>query len=139
MTGSSEERKYIAEIFNNILEKHRGRIINTSGQLELTDLIRLIDQSRLMITNDSGPMHIAFALGKMTIALFGPCSPVMYNNQQNVEFVYNKIHCSPCVHDYLVSPCGGDNQCMKLINVSEVIEKVKRIMEKGLTAFFTAC
>ena len=138
LTGSSDEKKYVAGICNGILEKHRGRIINTSGKLGLTDLIKLIGQSRFMITNDSGPMHIAFALEKMTIALFWPCSPIMYNNQKNVEFVYKKIHCSPCVHDYLVSPCRGDNQCMKLIKVAEVIEKVKRIVEKNLTVLLTA-
>lgn len=132
LTGSSDEILYVAGIKNGIFEKHQHRIIDTSGKLELSELIRLIGQSRFMITNDSGPMHIAFALKKMTIALFGPCSPVMYSIQNNVEFVYKKIHCSPCVHDYLVSPCGGDNQCMKLISVSEVIEKVQRFMKQDL-------
>jgi ADP-heptose:LPS heptosyltransferase len=133
LTGSSEEKKYVAGIINGILEKHRCKVINTSGQLGLSELIGLIDQSRFMITNDSGPMHIAFALKKMTIALFGPCSPIGYINQNNVEFIYKKIHCSPCVHDYLMPPCRGNNQCMKLINVAEVMEKVNRIMEKDLT------
>jgi ADP-heptose:LPS heptosyltransferase len=138
LTGSSDEIKYVTGIADSVLEKYHSRIINTSGQLDLTELIRLIDQSRLMITNDSGPMHIAFALNKMTIALFGPCSPLSYINQRNVEFVYKKIYCSPCVHDHLIPLCGGDNQCMKLIYVSEVIGRVKGIMEKDLIEFSTA-
>ena len=139
LTGSSEEKKYVTGIFNGILGKHRGKVINSSGQLGLSELIRLIGQSRFMITNDSGPMHIAFALKKMTIALFGPCSPIGYINQKNVEFIFKKIHCSPCVHDYLMPPCRGNNQCMKLINVSEIMEKVNRIMEKDLTVLLPAC
>jgi ADP-heptose:LPS heptosyltransferase len=128
LTGSIDEQKYVSGIADGILEKYRSRIINTSAKLNLTELIRLIGQCRLMITNDSGPMHIAFALNKMTIALFGPCSPVSYNDQKNVEFVYKKIHCSPCVHDYLIPPCCGDNKCMKSIAVSEVLIKTKRIL-----------
>ena len=138
LSGSADEKKYVNGIAHGVLEKHRSRVINTAGKLDLTGLIRLIDQSRFMITNDSGPMHIAFALNKMTIALFGPCSPVSYDNQKNIEFVYKKIFCSPCVHDHLIPPCRGDNQCMKLINVSEVIDRVKGIMEKDLIALSTA-
>jgi ADP-heptose:LPS heptosyltransferase len=132
LTGSVDEQKYVDRIAGGIFEKYRSRIINTSGKLELNELIKLIDQSRLMITNDSGPMHIAFALNKMTIALFGPCSPVSYDDQINVGFVYKNIHCSPCVHDYLIPPCSGDNLCMKLINVSEVMNRVKNFLEKDL-------
>ncbi|MDR3668714.1 MAG: glycosyltransferase family 9 protein [Ignavibacteriaceae bacterium] len=137
LTGSADEKMYVTGIADAVLEKYRSRIVNSSGQLNLSGLISLINQSRLMITNDSGPMHIAFALNKTTIALFGPCSPLSYENKKNVEFVYKKIFCSPCVHDHLIPPCKGDNQCMKLISVFEVIRKVKAIMENDLLALPT--
>ena len=128
LIGSSEETDYVENIFQAIDKKFHSKTINTAGKLSITELIALIQKSSLMITNDTGPMHIAFALNKKTIALFGPCSPYEYGNRQNVFFVYKNIYCSPCVHHFSISPCNGDNQCMKLITREEVI----RVIEKAL-------
>ena len=125
LTGSPDEHNYVSHIKDGVNEKYHSSVVDTSGNLELKQLINLIDNSLLMITNDSGPMHISFFLNKKTIALFGPGSPSGYLHNENFEFVYNKISCSPCVHDYSVSPCFGDNQCMKQITVEEVLDKVK--------------
>ena len=127
LTGSSEETVYVEHIYNGTDEKYRHNVVNTAGKLSLKELLVLIRNCSLMITNDSGPMHIAFAMKKKTIALFGPCSPVEYSSQQNVIFIYKNIYCSPCVHHFSISPCNGDNQCMKLIQVNEVFNKVVKI------------
>lgn len=132
LIGSSEEVEYVGNIFQAIDKKYHSKIINTAGILSLTELIALIHNSCLVITNDTGPMHIAFSLNKKTIALFGPCSPSDYNNQQNVFFIYKNIYCSPCVHNFSISPCKGDNQCMKLIETDEVMNAVKNIFENKL-------
>jgi len=84
-----------------------------------------------MITNDSGPMHIAFALQKNTVALFGPCSPQQYTNQKNAYFIYKNIYCSPCVHQFTISPCRGDNQCMKQLNMNDVHIIVNKILNEN--------
>ncbi len=131
LTGSFGEMSYVAKIYNGINKKYHSRVINSSGQLNLIELIKIIHRSKFMITNDSGPMHIAFALRKKTIALFGPCSPLGYITQPNVEFVYSKIQCSPCVHDYSISPCNGDNLCMKLISANKILNIVNDFMSIG--------
>ena len=79
-----------------------------------------------MISNDTGPMHIAFAVNTKTIALFGPCSPLQYGDIHAVEIFYKHVHCSPCVHKYLRPPCHGDNICMKNISAGEVKNAVFR-------------
>lgn len=132
LIGSSEEVEYVENIFQAIDKKYHSKVINTAGQLSLLELIIIIHNSSLMITNDTGPMHIAFALNKKTIALFGPCSPSDYNNRQNVFFIYKNIYCSPCVHHFSISPCKGDNQCMKLIITNDVMIAVKNIFENKL-------
>jgi ADP-heptose:LPS heptosyltransferase len=132
LTGSVSEKSDVSKIYQGINEKFRANVIDTSGKLNLIDLVKIINNSRFMITNDTGPMHIAFALKKKTIALFGPCSPVGYINQPNTEFVYRKIHCSPCVHDYFVSPCNDDNLCMQIITVNEILNMVKKFMTFGV-------
>ncbi|HVO74041.1 MAG TPA: glycosyltransferase family 9 protein [Ignavibacteriaceae bacterium] len=128
LTGSREEKTYVQKIYSEINEKHKDKVLNSAGELSLSELVALINGCSLMITNDSGPMHIAFGLKKKTVALFGPCSPEEYNTYRNVYFVYKNIYCSPCVHYFSISPCRGDNQCMKLIGVEEVNEAVNKIL-----------
>jgi ADP-heptose:LPS heptosyltransferase len=132
LTGSLEEKAYVEKIFRGIKEEHQEKVINTSGKLTLKELIALIDGCSLMITNDSGPLHIAFALKKRTIALFGPCSPKEYSAYQNVLFIYKNIYCSPCVHYFVISPCNGNNQCMKLISTEEVFQTVKKVINNEI-------
>lgn len=132
LTGSREEKAYVEKIFNGIRDEHRDKVLNSAGELMLKELIHLIKGCSLMITNDSGPMHIAFALKKKTIALFGPCSPEEYSTYQNVHFIYKNIYCSPCVHYFIISPCNGDNQCMKLITTDEVLQIVKKAITEEI-------
>jgi ADP-heptose:LPS heptosyltransferase len=132
LTGSLEEKAYVEKIFRGIKEEHQEKVINTSGKLTSKELIALIDGCSLMITNDSGPLHIAFALKKRTIALFGPCSPKEYSAYQNVLFIYKNIYCSPCVHYFVISPCNGNNQCMKLISTEEVFQTVKKVINNEI-------
>ena len=82
------------------------------------------------MTNDTGPMHIAFSCGTPTVALFGPASPIQYPGIKNTSIIYKDVYCSPCVHDFVIPPCNGDNICMKLITVSEVFEKTKAQLDQ---------
>lgn len=128
LTGAQKEVQYVNSIYNGIKEEFRSRVVNSSGELALQDLIALINGCILMITNDSGPMHIAFALRKNTIALFGPCAPLDYGINSNVYSVYKNLYCSPCVHHFAISPCNGENKCMKLISNDEVMKCVSKIL-----------
>lgn len=120
LIGSSFESNYVNEIYSSInLSQHKS-IINTAGMLLTDELIALISGTTLMITNDTGPMHLSFALNRPTLALFGPASPIQFGNHTNSTAVYKKVSCSPCVHDHIKPPCGGDNICMKGIDVAEV-------------------
>jgi ADP-heptose:LPS heptosyltransferase len=104
--------------------KKKESVVDTSGKLSLSELITLIGGSSFMVTNDTGPMHISFALKKRTIALFGPASPVQFGNHPQAVSVYKKTPCSPCVHSSVKPPCNGDNICMKNISVEEVFERI---------------
>ena len=125
LIGSANEKKYIQQLF--ALLKNTRNVIDTSGTLNLSQLVGWIKQCKLVITNDTGPMHIAFALNVNTVSLFGPCSPLQYGHTKNNRSFYKKMYCSPCVHDFLVPPCLGDNQCMKKITPNEVFEEVNTI------------
>jgi ADP-heptose:LPS heptosyltransferase len=120
LIGAPDEVAWVGGIYDSLPSPAREKIINTAGRFTLPELFALIDGSTMVITNDTGPMHIAFALSKPTVALFGPATPAQYGQNPNAFGVYKNIYCSPCVHDFISPPCRGDNQCMKQITVEEV-------------------
>lgn len=119
--GAPSESNYVAEILRNYSHKN---LVNLAGKTSFDELIQLIFRAELVITNDTGPMHMAFACNTPTIALFGPCSPDKYGWNANAKIIYKQVYCSPCVHEFVTPPCNGDNTCMQLITVDEVFNEV---------------
>ncbi|PWH84900.1 glycosyltransferase family 9 protein [Brumimicrobium oceani] len=122
VVGSKDERPYSEKTLEGISHPN---VKNMAGKTSIDGLISLIHKATLVITNDTGPMHIAFACKTPTVCLFGPCSPDQYGGNEYTTVIYKKVFCSPCVHDFNISPCNGDNVCMKLITVEEVLTKAK--------------
>lgn len=121
LIGSAAEREYTQEVVRNISDP---QVQNLAGKTSIDELIALIRHAELMITNDTGPMHIAFACQTPTVCLFGPCSPEQYGWVNNARVIYKQVYCSPCVHDFSTPPCKGNNTCMQLISVAEVMQVV---------------
>lgn len=130
LIGNQAERAYVNSIYDRMDLAVKTAVINLAGELSLAELFALISQADLIVTNDTGPMHISFALRRPTVALFGPASPAQFGRHENVYSVYKNVYCSPCVHDFLTPPCRGDNQCMKQIGVEEVEHPVLAAMNK---------
>jgi len=127
LIGNKQEASYVNQISKHFL--HDNRVVDSSGKLKLDELIAVMKNAAGIITNDTGPLHLALALRKKTIGLFGPCSPDQYGQMQTCIPVYTNVYCSPCVHEFINPPCAGDNQCMKRMNVSMVINAWKKLME----------
>jgi ADP-heptose:LPS heptosyltransferase len=127
IVGSKDERPYSEKTLEGI---DHPNVMNIAGKTTIDELIALIHNATLVITNDTGPMHIAFACKTPTVCLFGPCSPDQYGGNAYTTVIYKKVFCSPCVHDFNISPCNGDNVCMKLITVEEVFSKVQIHLDK---------
>lgn len=137
ITGSANEAAHANEVVRHADKEVLPRIINSCGELTLWELIQTISTAKLMVTNDSGPMHLAFAVRTPVVALFGPCSPLQYKMNDRSHVIYKNLYCSPCVHLFLKSPCNGDNQCMKMIEVDEVSAACARALS-GENAHATA-
>lgn len=127
LIGSENEAHYVASV-RDLCAAGAGRIVSTAGLLMLDELFALIDGSTLVVTNDTGPMHVACALGRPSIALFGPASPWQYGRNPHVTGVYKNLYCSPCVHEFLAPPCRGNNQCMQQISVDEVMALCAQVL-----------
>jgi heptosyltransferase-2 len=128
LIGSKGEQQYVQELIDRLSSLHN--IINCAGKTTIDELIVLIGNANLVITNDTGPMHIAFASKAKTVALFGPCTPSQSGNFEKTNIIYHRVYCSPCVHEFVKPPCNGDNQCMKNITPDEVLVAVKDAVYK---------
>lgn len=126
LIGSKSESYYVNNLFAKI--NIGKRLISIAGKTDILGLIAVIKNANLFITNDTGPMHIAFSTVTPTLALFGPCSPVQYGNYFNSYSIYENLYCSPCVHDFVWPPCKGNNICMKAIKVETVLNKAIKIL-----------
>lgn len=114
--GSAPERGYVSKLEN-------AGVVNLAGRLSMGALLVLLKKCDLLVTNDTGPMHFAWALGTPTVGLFGPVNPGHYGMQApNIRILYKPIYCSPCVHEVDEPPCGGNNVCMQRIGVGEVLD-----------------
>lgn len=128
LVGSPNERPYTEKVVDGISNE---RLINLAGKTSINELISLIHGAKFMITNDTGPMHISFAVNTATICLFGPCSPDQYGHFSNAKIIFKDVFCSPCVHEFSISPCKGNNTCMQLIEVAEVLKAIKEVDAAG--------
>jgi ADP-heptose:LPS heptosyltransferase len=122
LTGSTAEESYVNSITSAI---ENSRLINTCGKLDLEGLISLIDNAEVLVSNDTGPMHLGYAQQKKTVALFGPADPEQFTKNGEEYVIYKNVACSPCVHTFLTPPCKGNNRCMKDIEVEEVLNIVE--------------
>jgi ADP-heptose:LPS heptosyltransferase len=128
LIGAPAERPYVTEVLGRA-QAVNGQVLNLAGRLSLGGLFALLEGAGCVITNDTGPMHMAWALGVPTVCLFGPVDPGQYAWEgAGVEVLYKQLYCSPCVHEVDEPPCQGNNVCMQRIGVDEVAEAVQRLV-----------
>lgn len=97
------------------------------------ELGALIKKADLLITVDTGPMHIAQAFNTPVIALMGPSDPKVWGPRNPGDIVlYKPLPCSPCWHksSYLKLGCHI-NECVQRIKPIDVINAAKSIIEKA--------
>ena len=135
LIGAKNERVYVQSLADRLPSEARSRVANTAGSLTLGELLALLDGAGCVLTNDSGPMHMAIALGRPTVCLFGPANPEHYGQEfPNVAIFYNQVFCSPCLYEADQPPCNGNNICMQRIKPGPVIEAVLRLLEPASSA-----
>ncbi|MEW6378027.1 MAG: glycosyltransferase family 9 protein [bacterium] len=112
--GDRERVKQISQLMSLA-----GHITYHSTWRQLISLLNTVD---IFVGHDSGPMHIAAALGKRVVALFGPSDPrVRHPWGSGHEVVWHQFPCSPCDRNDCFKGAGG---CMASIEVAEVLEAV---------------
>ncbi|MFH1577699.1 MAG: lipopolysaccharide heptosyltransferase II [Candidatus Omnitrophota bacterium] len=118
ITGADKDKDLAA----GIIRQSGDRLINLAGKTTFGQLGALMQEAGIIISADSGPMHIAAAVGKKVIALFGPTSAQItgpYPPKDHI-IIQKDIGCKVPCYD---ANCQ-DYRCMKAISVEEILEKV---------------
>ena len=103
-----------------------GVAINLAGKLTLKESGALLSKARFLVTNDSGPFHIARGVKCPTFVIFGPTSPGMFEYDRKNVLIYLNEPCSPCsLHGDKVCPQKHFN-CMKKLNAEMVMEVIEK-------------
>jgi lipopolysaccharide heptosyltransferase II len=130
LIGAASERDYNASILN---EAGTERVENLAGCLTIPELAAFFSRADLLISNDSGPLHIACGVGTPTISFFGPETPVLYGPLGNMHrFFFKNISCSPCIniHKAKTVRCRhGNSDCLARISVEEVVSAVEEMLQ----------
>ena len=121
--GKEEERSVAEQILRRI-----GRWgVDLVGKTRLLQLAAALERCHLLVTNDTGTMHVAAAIGTAVVALFGSTDSMTTGPWGDGHVVVKKdAPCSPC----LKRVCPTDHRCMELITVDEVEEAVDRKLEE---------
>ena len=113
------------QIIQKIQELMTGESHNIGGLTTLPQLASVLQQSKLFIGNDSGPMHLAAAVGVQTIGLFGPGNPNRFGPVgDKCHYIWKKQDCPPCSGD--VCQLGSEG-CMGKITVQDVIDTIDNV------------
>ena len=116
------------ELVHTVANLMHTRAIPFAGNLQVRQLAACIEQCDLFLTNDTGPMHIAAAVGTPTVSLFGPGNHIRFQPLGALhQTIRHDVPCSPCKQ--FTDKCK-DNICMKGIGVDEVWHSISRVLGK---------
>jgi lipopolysaccharide heptosyltransferase II len=95
LTGIEDDRTMVRAVRDAI--PGDVRVVDVSGQPSLLELAAIIERLALLVTGDTGPMHLAAAVGTPVVAVFGPSDPARYApSTANARVVRIDLPCSPC-------------------------------------------
>jgi heptosyltransferase-2 len=124
LVGSAAELDISREVASNMHNKP----IMLTGQTSLGQAVALLSLVNLLITNDTGPAHIASALGRPTLVIFGPTNPLTTRPFSPLgEIVRRPPDCAPC----MLRDCPIDHRCMTAITSDEVFARARVLLERG--------
>jgi len=124
ITGGREDM----ERCERVAELAGDGVTNLTGRGGLSHLAAILAKSAGMITNDSGPLHLAVALGVPTVSIFGPTDPAMTGPYGDGHVtVTHKVDCSPC----LKRKCPYAHECMNDLPVARVEQAWRSLWRSG--------
>jgi heptosyltransferase-2 len=119
-------------VASRIQELCGGTLVNLAGKIGLREMPAALNLCRVLITNDSAPMHIAVACGVPTVAIFCATTPALgfYPYSDNAILLEKDLSCRPCgSHGGRRCPLGTED-CIRLISPTHVLQVVAKLLER---------
>jgi heptosyltransferase II len=116
----------ITNQIESAIRNPQSAVFNLAGKTSLRELMALLKLCRVLLTNDTGPMHAAAALGVPVVVIFGGTSPELTGPifSANAKILKSAAPCSPC----FLRECPIDFRCMNGIGVESVVEAVVKLL-----------
>ena len=105
----------------------------TTQHCSLKELVAVVSELDVLVSGDSGPIHLASAFGVPTVALFGPTSPKRWGPLSPFnEVIVSRLECAPCSnYGGMKCPKGLDTECMKTMASETIVSAVKGFLGDG--------
>ncbi|MFV1958838.1 MAG: glycosyltransferase family 9 protein [Planctomycetota bacterium] len=132
VTGSRAERALTSEVVAGV---GRGAV-DLAGRMDVEGLVAVLAGARALVSNDTGPVHLASALGVRVLAIYGPNTPRLYGPlEAGSRAFYRSLPCSPCITaaNYRSSRCRI-HTCMMAVATGEVCAALERLLAQDARA-----
>ncbi|MEP6637241.1 MAG: lipopolysaccharide heptosyltransferase II, partial [Acidobacteriota bacterium] len=121
LIGSPDELDVSLEVSG----KMRNKPVLLTGKTDLSQAVAVLSLVDLLVTNDTGPAHVAPALGRPTLVIFGPTNPLTTRPFSSVaEIVRHPPDCAPC----MLRDCPIDHRCMTAISPEDVFARARALL-----------
>jgi len=128
LVGSNKEAAFVDEVFNALPDK--TNITNQAGKTNLPELIKLFSSCTAVLTTDSGPAHVANALGAHMVVLFGAGNEnntAPYNKDNRTIIRLGQLDCEPCVSN--TCKLYGVPQCLIRLDEHVIVSAVSHVLK----------
>jgi heptosyltransferase-2 len=125
LIGAADE----VEVSREVAERMRHHPVMLTGETDLAQAVAILSLADILITNDTGPAHIAAALNRPTLVIFGPTDPRTTRPFSSVaEIIRHPPECAPC----MLRDCPIDHRCMTAISTDEVFARACAMMKRDV-------
>ena len=123
LIGSRDEMDVALEVGEQMIEQP----LMLAGRTDLAQVVAILSVADLLVTNDTGPAHIASALDCPTLVIFGPTNPATTRPFSSAgRIISHPPDCAPC----MLRDCPIDHRCMTAISTSEVFARASLMMRR---------
>lgn len=130
VTGTKDEQALVEHVLDKVGEQNRGAILTCAGTLPFPDFCALIEVADLMITNNTGPMHIAAAVKTPVVALFALTNPPEQWGPWRVPHrqLYHDVSCRICYNRI----CPYNHECLRMVTPRLVVDATEELLLESI-------
>ena len=122
LVGAAADREIARAIQSALDPAVRASVVDLVGRTDVATLMAMLARCAVVVANDSGAMHVASAVGRPVVAIFGPTDERATAPMGPHTLVRHDVFCRPC----LLRACPIDHRCLRRIDAADVVEAVAR-------------